>query len=154
MIVDHIKNLTLYESVNPHIKTVLKYLNEVNLFNLPQGKTEIDGKNVYVLRESYFPKEEKDCYFEGHENYLDIQLVLKGKEAIGYKYKYSNNIEVKEVIVEKDVTKYDVIDYTKVVLTQDLFALVLPDDLHMPKLKLDDSEHVEKIVFKLKVKGE
>lgn len=154
MIVDHIKNLSKYKTLNPHIETIISFMEKKDLHDLPQGKTIIN-EDVYVIRESYEPREEKDCYFEGHKNYLDIQYVLKGKEAIGYKH-----INDKEILItdpynpDKDVTKYNIKEYTKVILTDGLFALVNPEDLHMPKLSIENSKFVEKIVFKLKVKGE
>lgn len=156
MIVDHIKNLKLYQDFNENIKTVLKFIESQDLLKLPVGKTVIDGTNVYVIRESYIPRALDLCYFEGHLKYADIQLVLSGKEALGYRFKNND----RDILItdayndEKDVAKYQIKDFTKVVLDGGMFALVNPDDLHMPKLALEDSSYVEKIVFKIKVKGE
>ncbi len=156
MIVDHMSNLKLYQDFNPHIKMVMRFIETNDLFKLPLGKTVIDESNVYVIRESYEPRALDLCYFEGHEKYADIQLVLSGKEALGYRFKNNDD----DIVVtdpyddQKDVAKYQITDFTKVVLEDGMFALVNPDDLHMPKLKLDDSRQVEKIVFKIKVKGE
>ena len=122
---------------------------------LSPGKTVIDDE-VYVLRESYDPRPIEECYFEGHKNYADIQLVLKGKEALGYHHKGDlKDVKITEPYNEvKDVEKYEIKNFTRVILEDNMFALVNPDDLHMPKLKIEDSKFVEKVVFKIKVKGE
>ncbi|MBN3490731.1 YhcH/YjgK/YiaL family protein [Acholeplasma equirhinis] len=156
MIVDHISNLKKYVSLNPNIKTVVEFMLKTDLKSLPNGKTVIEGDEVYVLRESYDPRPLDQCYFEGHKNYADIQLVLSGKEALGYHHKGDlKGIKITSPYdALKDVEKYEIEDFTKVILEDSMFALVNPEDLHMPKLKLQDSRFVEKVVFKIKVKGE
>lgn len=152
MIVDHISNLALYQTMNKNIDSVIDFIKNNDLLKLPSGKTVIN-ESVYVLRESYDPRPLESCYFEGHKKYLDIQLVLSGKEAIGYHYKDSSS----DIVVTdhyddvKDVEKYQINHFTEVILTKGMFAYVEPRDLHMPKLKVKDSEFVEKIVFKVKV---
>ncbi len=153
MIVDHLSHLKNYSSVNPYIKDVVEFMKQQDLNKLPLGRHEIN-EHVFVIRESYEPKPESECYFEGHEQYADIQIVLSGKEAIGYCYKdKSNDIVVTQpYLEEKDVAKYHISNFTPIHLSQGMFALVYPQDLHMPKLSVKDSSHVEKVVFKIKVK--
>ncbi|CCV64201.1 conserved hypothetical protein [Alteracholeplasma palmae J233] len=154
MIVDKIKNLDYYASIHPNFKKVVEYIKNNDLLALAPGKHEVDGKEVYLLREDYNPRPLEECYFEGHQNYADIQLVLEGFEYIGY-----HNVDNKDNVVvtapynpEKDVEKYDIKHFVKVYLNQDMFALVLPQDLHMPKLTTECHTSVKKAVFKVKIK--
>src|SRR5690606_34050086 len=146
MIVDHISNLKKYEKLNPNIRVVVDFMSKTDLIKLPPGKTIID-EEVYVIRESYEPRDLDLCYFEGHKNYADIQLVLSGREALGYHYKGDlKDVKVTEPYNEsKDFEKYEIKDFTRVVLEDGMFALVNPWDLHMPKLKIEDSRFVEKV---------
>lgn len=152
MIVDKLKNLKQYAAINPHIQTVLDYLDKTDVLSLPSGKHDIDGKNVWVMRESYQPRSLDKCYFEGHENYLDIQIVLKGFEYIGYHNIDNDGIAITDAYnAEKDVAKYQIKHFVKIYLNEGMFALVLPQDLHMPKLATECASDVEKLVFKVKV---
>ncbi len=153
MIVDHISNLKRYSSINPLINDVIEFISKEDLLKLPLGRTDIN-QHAYVIRESYNPKPVNECYFEGHEKYADIQVVLSGVEAIGYRFKESSkDIEITQnYLEEKDVTKYQIKNFTSVILSEGMFALVYPQDLHMPKIKIVEGSHVEKVVFKIKVK--
>jgi len=152
MIVDKIKNLHLYKNVNPQIEKIIKFLENVDFEKLNNGKNEIDGSNLWVLKEEYIPRPLSECYFERHQNYADIQLVLEGSEYIGY-----HNIDNQGMVITdpynelKDVEKAQIDSFDKVTLNDGMFALVLPDDWHMPKLNCGNQGLVKKLVFKLKV---
>ncbi|MDO9630094.1 MAG: YhcH/YjgK/YiaL family protein [Acholeplasmataceae bacterium] len=151
MIVDHLDNLDQCTFLNPNISMVVAYIKHTDLLNLPQGKTVILDDEIFVLRETYQPRELSECFFEGHLKYLDIQIVLKGSEYIGYSNKQNKGITITEVYnLDKDIEKYQVTDFTRVHLYEGIFALLTPDDLHMPKLKKENNEIIEKIVFKIK----
>lgn len=152
MIVDKIENLKLYESVNRNIKTVLDYISSNDLFDIKPGKYEIDGKEVYLIRESYNSRGLEECYFEGHLNYIDIQIVLSGNEFFGYINKNEPNVKVTSSYnPDKDLEKYEVDEFTKIILNDNMFALVFPQDLHLGKLINKTTSLVEKAVFKIKV---
>lgn len=152
MIVDHLSNLNLYQSIHPMLNIIKEYIKENDLFQLPQGKTEIMGSNLFVLRETYDSKKESECFFEGHMHYGDLQLVLSGTESIGFYSKKNGKFEISAPYLEqKDIEKYNVSSYTQVILSPGMFAIVFPDDLHMPKLMVESSSVIEKIVFKFKL---
>lgn len=153
MIVDKLKNLEAYVSIHPNFKTALDFIKKNDLSKLEPGKYEIDGKEVYMMRDDYEPRSLEKCFFEGHQNYADIQIVLEGFEYLGY-----HNIDNKEGVVttdaynpEKDVEKYQIEEFTKLYLNNDMFAIVLPQDLHMPKLATEKQSFVKKAVFKIKM---
>jgi biofilm protein TabA len=152
MIVDHVSNLKQYIAIHPLIKIIMEYIREHDLFGLPSGKTEIMGNDLYVLRETYLSKKASECIFEGHLIYGDVQLVIQGSESIGYRYKGQKGYQILvPYLAEKDIEKYQIESFTQVLLHEGMFAIVLPDDLHMPKLMHETSENIEKIVFKFKL---
>jgi YhcH/YjgK/YiaL family protein len=152
MIVDHLSNIEKYRGISPNFDLAIDYIKTHQLIDIDLGRTEISGQNLYLLRDSYVPKGIHSCYFEGHKNYADIQIVLKGYEYIGYCYKGSSGVTVKTPYQQdKDVEKYEIIDFTKVFLHEQMFVIVFPDDLHMPKLAKDFGIQVEKAVFKVKL---
>lgn len=150
MIVDRLDNLKLYESVNRNLKDVINYIENTDLYKLEVGKYKLNDE-VNIIRESYNTRHFEECYFEGHQKYLDLQIVLTGKEYFGYKNNKDSNINITQPYnEEKDIEKYQANEFTKVILTDNMFALVFPQDLHLGKLIFDNSQKVEKVIFKIK----
>ena len=48
------------------------------------GKYEIDGKDVYASVVEYTTIPWEEAKFEAHENYTDIQYMIKGTELMSY----------------------------------------------------------------------
>ena len=152
MIVGHLEELKRYQDLNPNLKEAINYIEHHDLLKCPLGKTEIKGSDILILRESYQARPLSECFFEGHIQYLDLQIVLKGVEYFGYYPKDGSGIEVIEAYnVDKDIEKYQINDFTKVILSEGMFAIVFPKDLHMPKLEKEKNTTVEKAVFKIKL---
>ncbi len=152
MIIGKVEDFFAVKFENENINKAFEFIKTHDLLNLPEGKTIIDGDNLWVNRSSYVGKNIEDCKLESHEKYLDLQLVIKGKEGMGYVDKARYGIEVTLPYDEKkDKANYkgelDGIIY----LHDHQFALVWPNDLHMPLIKAND-EMIEKAVFKIKIK--
>lgn len=71
-----------YTGFHHNLDTALSYLSSHNLNELPLGRTEVDGNQVFinVMEASAAPSAEKE--FEIHKNYMDIQIDLAGTEII------------------------------------------------------------------------
>jgi len=152
MIVDHIKNIEIYRHMHPNLAKAVDYIKDHDLLSIPLGRHEIDGSNVFLLRDSYEPKGIELCFFEGHQKYLDIQIVLKGCEYFGYHHLGNQGYKVTSpYLSEKDIEKYEIKDFSKIILSENMFTIVTPEDLHMPKLVMIPGITVEKAVFKVKI---
>ena len=151
MIVDHISNLHKYVSLNPNIQTVVDYISQTDLDALLGTHVISDG--VKLIRENYIPKPLQECYFEAHKLYGDIQLVLDGAEIFGYLEKDDLKFKLTDpYLPEKDVLKGQSLGYfSTVLLTKGMFAMVLKEELHMPKLSNGLQNEVKKAVFKIKL---
>jgi len=154
MIVDHITSIKFLNLTGNFLKAV-EFLANTNLAQLPDAKgVQIDGDNVYYTKETYLTKPEAECKWEAHAQYADIQIVIKGKEIFGYSNRNQTNLEVlSEYDSKKDIVFYKDIDtYTNVLLTDGMFVIAFPDDLHLPKKQADNtSTEVSKIVVKVKL---
>ncbi len=150
MVLDHAINLHLYRDLYPGISMAIDYIQTHNLSELPVGRHDIIGDEVFVLIQEYSPKEIKACKLETHRQYIDIQLVVTGSESIGYKY--NHNLKIAEgYSIEKDVTFYDE-NCDLMSLSEKMFAIFFPHDAHMPGVDINASETVKKAVIKVKVK--
>lgn len=151
MIVGNLKEIARYKGISKNIDTAIDFVLNNDLINLPIGKSEIDGKNVYYMRQSYTCKDISECVSESHNNYIDLQIVLSGCEGFAYTHINHPSLSVKiPYNPEKDVTKYDGCDEFMMPLTANMYALVFPEDVHKPTIKCDDSV-VEKLVIKIKL---
>ena len=147
MIVSKIKDLNRYKGLNNNLDTAIDYILKNDLSNLKYGRNEVDNDNVFINKFSYTGAEEIDSFFEGHKNYLDIHIVLSGSEYLGYA-DVSELTQVTEYDAANDFMKFEgnVKNYIK--LEKNDLAITFPEDIHMPKLKVND-EKIEKVVCKV-----
>lgn len=139
MIVGKLKDIKRYKGLSKNIDTAIDYVLTHDLLALPKGKTSIDGNAVYVNRDTYVARPLEECFFENHEHYLDLQIVLKGKESFGYTDLSNPSLVVTTPYnQEKDVTKYAATNDTVYFVLEEGFALVYPEDVHLAKAKVDD----------------
>ena len=137
-------------SYSKNLCKVFAFIKEHDLLSLPLGKTVIDGDEVYVNRQEYVGKKFEDAKIEGHDKYLDLQLVLKGVEGMGYVDKRKPGLVATPYDAVKDRTNYEGELDGIINLSNNFFALVYPNDLHKPCIKVND-EKIQKAVFKIKI---
>ena len=103
------------------------------------------------MLQKYYSKDPKEARFETHNNYLDIQYVVKGKECLEIAPK--TIMEVTEIYdPERDVEFYkDVENATKIVLTDGAYVIIYPTDAHKPGMCVGESSEVKKIVAKIRI---
>ena len=152
MIVGKLVDLYRYKGISKNIDTAIDYIQNNDLMALPKGKTIVDGDNVYINRDTYVARPLEECFFENHKKYIDIQIVLKGQEVIGYTHITNPDLKVTTPYnPDKDVTKYNYNPKGAVFFTlEEGFALVYTEDAHLAKCKAND-EIVEKVVVKVKI---
>lgn len=147
MIHDKLENLERYKDLHPRFERAIEFLRSADLEELPTGRHLIDGENLFVSVSEYTTKEQG--YLEGHREYVDIQLITKGTENIGY-VKLSSQ-KIKELYdIAKDIAFYfGECEYLTLIPGE--FAIFFPEDLHMPGLMKDKTSEVRKIVVKIRV---
>ena len=148
MIIGKLKDLEKYIGLSSDIDFAIKYVLNTDLINLKEGK-HILNDNVFVSRQSYFGKENASA--ESHKKYIDLQIVVKGVEKIGYADILNDTVVVKTPYdCENDIAFYDVIDETIYEMTDSSFAVIFPEDIHRPGVKVNE-EMIEKVVVKIKI---
>ena len=132
MILDHLNNSHLYEGMHPLFKKAFDYLKKHDLSQVEPGKLELDGDKLYLNIQNPDGKTPEAARLEAHRKYIDIQVLLKGKEAMGWK----QLAECKEVTTEyneaKDVEFYAGLGSTQVELQEGEFCIFFPGDTHAP----------------------
>ncbi|MDU1568172.1 MAG: YhcH/YjgK/YiaL family protein [Clostridium sp.] len=149
MIVGKLKDLNRYKGLNQNLDKAIDYIYSANLYDLKIGKNYIDNENIFINRFNYIGQKEFDCFFEGHKNYLDIHIILNGKEKLGYS-DISELNQVSKYDLENDFIKFEGPIKNYIDLKAGDFVITFPEDIHMPKISIND-ETIEKIVCKVLV---
>jgi YhcH/YjgK/YiaL family protein len=148
MIIDKIENAKLYFGINERITKALKFLLTEDLLNIKEGKHEIAGDDIYVLINVYDTKNPSDSNLEAHRKFIDIQYVVSGSELIGLAT-LKEQKPSKEYDEKKDYLLFKE-DCSFMKLEQGMFAILFPDDLHMPGIKISKPAKVKKVVIKVR----
>ena len=150
MIIDSLDNAHKYFSVHPYFQKAFAYLRDTDLEQTEPGKYDIDDNK---LRAIFFNKKgmsaaESILHFECHDQHIDIQFCIHGKETMGWKPRASCLAQKGEYNPEKDVLFYNDVPDTYFGLTDGQFAIFFPEDVHAPMI--GDAE-IKKVVIKVKI---
>lgn len=151
MIFDNMKNYELYCGCHKNFKKGFEFIEKAIAENLPVGKYEIDGKELYASVQEYNSKLPQDGKFEGHQNYIDIQYVVWGVEVIEVA-DISKAVSKAPYNPEKDVEFYEDINLAhKCIIEAGEYGIFFDHDIHKPGLAFNESAPVKKIVVKVKI---
>ncbi len=148
MIIDSLSNAKKYFALNPRFEKAFNFLMSNDLTKLEEKKYEIDGKEVfatYMVRQGLAPEAAKH---EAHDNYIDIQVCVSGKESFGWSNRADCKNEKDAYNPEKDIIFYADKPDTFVEIKPGQFAIFFPEDVHMP---LVGNGEIKKVVAKVKV---
>ena len=120
--------------------------------DVAKGRIPIQGEEIFALVSGYASRPPSEALFEAHRSYVDIQVVLLGREGCEW--------SPEETLVPEipfDPTK-DVAFYRRpsqgpgrVELVPGTFVVFFSQDAHMPGLIAGDRpEQIKKVVVKIK----
>ncbi len=138
MIIDTISNASIYYPLSRHLETALHYLQQTDFSSLRPGKYEIDGPFIYATIQESFTKPIEQGFWESHRKYIDIHYVIEGIEQIGYTS--TNQLKTTRYDEEKDFQAFEEEKEKKgsfYTLTPGTFAVMMPQDAHMPGIALE-----------------
>ena len=128
----------------------LDYLKPTDFSKMEIGKYEIDGPAMYALVQEYQtqPKEFKKA--EAHVKYIDVQYVYNGSEIVGYSPADPAAEVLENLVDKKDMITYkSVPDETSVILTEGMYAILFPGEIHRPQCNYIRETKVRKVVVKV-----
>lgn len=147
MIVDHISQIEKYRQLGVGFSEGIDFILEHPAETLLDGRYEISA-NVYMLLNSYQTKPEAECFFEAHQERIDLQLMIQGDEAV--RWAPVGALRRTESFSDRDLYKYagngEIFP-----LVQHSFMIMFPSDAHMPSIMVgEESELVRKLVLKIR----
>jgi biofilm protein TabA len=149
MIIDSLENAGRYTSIHPLFAEAFEYIKTLDLKNAEIGKTDLsDGLKIIVAEKVGMKQEESVAKFECHNQNIDIQLCISGKEQMGWKPRQSCSSAKGEYNAEKDVLFYNDAPDMFFELTDNQFAIFFPEDVHAPMI---GDEVIKKLIVKVKI---
>lgn len=147
MITDKTENIDIYNNIPQQAKEFIKNLSK----NINPGRYEI-SVNDYANVEIYTTKTLENAKYEAHNSYIDIQILLSGKEKIYYRDRENLNINI-PYNSEKDIVFYsDKVYGNYIQLDGSNFVMLFPHEAHAPQITASEkSEEVIKVVLKIKL---
>ena len=150
MIYDHIKNIGLYKGLSPALDVALDFIAGARL-PMDIGTTLLPH-GVKAIVSEYETKERNPKGYEAHLKYADVQFLLAGSE----------HLRCCPLPLLTPATDYDEASDCRFYVDQPgsgfalrlgsgYFAVVFPDDAHMPQLAVGEPEWVKKVVVKVPV---
>jgi YhcH/YjgK/YiaL family protein len=150
MVIDHLDNAGSYFGLGVRLAAGLRYLQETDLQSLAPGRYEIEGRSLFALVFEYQTKPREAAFWEAHRQYIDIQYVHSGVELIGYAPialmecgPYDEGKDLLRAAGEGEFLE----------LRAGFFAVLGPQDAHMPGIVRVEPQTVKKVVVKVAVDG-
>ena len=147
MIVDSFDYIACYKGLHPNLDKAIDWLNSHTLDALENGKTIIDGENVFVNVMDADLRDADGAAFEYHRRYADLQIDITGGE--GWGYTNESGEEVGEYTV--DCGFQDSASVVSGALGEGRFVLFFPGELHRPGVEMPGCDRVRKAVVKIKM---
>lgn len=147
LVSDRIDKSVLTERVN----SAVNYVKSLDCNNLPVGKKIVVNENFFYTVQSYDTKDESECRLESHRRYIDIQMMISGRERLDF-------VDISRLTLQEQYDEdHDVffwnapLNMSSTILSKGSCIVLYPESAHRGAVKINDSEHVLKIVGKVKV---
>ena len=150
MITGKLKEIDKTHLFNPVIKMAIKDI-MANMDSALSGcsRREIMGEDLYWYSKNCGNCKCRETVPEFHEQFIDIELVLKGRETIGYSENNQYDTITDDHILDQDVAYVDgVPDEKYLSLEEGDFAIFFPGDVHRACYK-PDGERIYKAVIRI-----
>lgn len=129
------------------IQECLEYARAHDLASFENGRHDIDGERLFVNIVEYTTVSAKERFWEAHRKYLDIHLMLRGKEQIDLNF--ISNMEQKEYVETDDFLPMEGEKNSLVILREGDFLVCYPEDGHRTAVAADKPQKIKKAIFKV-----
>jgi biofilm protein TabA len=150
MVIDRIVNCGRYEALHANLGKAFAFIREFLVNPLPAGRYEIGGGDIFALVQAYETMPAGQKKWESHQKYMDVQFVASGMETMCWAPTGALDPSG-DYNPDRDFQGYLENPSTALRITEGLFAILWPEDIHKPGCVLDAACPVVKIVVKVKL---
>ena len=146
MIIDNIKNASLYYCLHPRLEKAFDFLQTIDFDSCKEGSIEVNEDKIKLIISHNELKDEIDSPLEAHRRYFDIHIPISQDESFGWRSLKSIKKEVDDYDSEKDFELFDEKPSTYLTVESGEFIIFFADDAHAP---LIGKGELKKIIFKI-----
>jgi len=152
MIFDRLENCWRYEALHAHFAAAFAFLKKATEEQLPVGRYELDGENLFAMVQEYQTLAADKSRMEGHRRYIDIQYLIRGNEKIEV-IPLSKGTPTVPYSEERDVGFFeDAESPVSLPIGAGEYAILWPEDLHKPGMMQGNAPTlVKKVVVKIRI---
>ena len=150
MLSDAIEHRDCYRGISPRLDAALDFLAEQDPADFHEHAVEIDGRDIFAMFQEYETGPATGKEYEAHRQYIDIQYVVMGEETI----RVANIAALqssKAYDAGSDAEMFGLLKGTELHLRAGDFAILFPQDAHLPRLPENAPTRVRKIVVKVRL---
>ena len=136
------------EILHPLFKLLFDYVKSCDLFCAQLGRIELDGDNLYIMNSEVDAIPQEKQVLELHHQYIDVHILLEGRERIGWKVTDDLTQEVKAYSSDGDCALYGDAPSMWGDLLPGQFVIVYPEDAHAPCI---GEGKIRKLIAKVKL---
>jgi YhcH/YjgK/YiaL family protein len=143
--------LELYAKLNKNFGKIFEIAKKA-MTDIPAvGRYEVDGDDCFYMIQEYDTKEPSRARYETHDNYIDIQIILRGEEEIRFETPDKLSTET-EYNPDKDIAFQHMTDeYDSVRLVSGELSIIFTKEPHAPSLSTANGQsHVIKLIAKVR----
>lgn len=139
-----------YKKYPAAIQKAVEYVKSHDFTKMEPGIYEIEGKDIYASVFDAFTEPAAQRNPESHKEYLDVQYLVSGEEALGFTI-LKEEYEIAEYSQEKDLIFYKAVkDEGFIQSRPGCFCVFYPTDIHRPQCAVGEPMQVRKVVVKVK----
>lgn len=147
MLYDTLENLNQYRGMFENLDKAIDFIENNDLAELPLGRTDIDGDDVYVNVTELETLPAEGRHYETHSRYMDLQTDIEGMELCEVTL---GDVEaVQEYSEEEDYALWDGNTCAALVLDDTRFAVFMVEEAHLPGIRAEGCDKVKKAIFKI-----
>ena len=134
MILGSINNASTYLTITPRFRQAFDFIKNNDLSNMESGKIMLDGDNLFITIAEPTGKKAEEAKLEAHKKYIDIQIILRGQETMGWSAIENCIHEIDSYNADKDIVFYTDKPSAYITVNEGEFVIFFPEDGHAPAI--------------------
>ena len=149
MIFDSIYNYKNYIGY-PELYDVLSFLANLKEGELVKPNTVLIPDRIFCNLVKFVSKQEKECKYEAHKKYIDVHMIIEGKESIDVSF--CDDMQIKSFDENRDFMELTGEEKATVnLINKGDFLICYPEDAHRTAIICQQSQTIKKAIFKIKL---
>jgi YhcH/YjgK/YiaL family protein len=139
MVLDDLRNAKRYFDLHAGFRAGFDFLARTDLRGLECGKYELAGDRLFALMNRDPGRGHAGARLEAHRKYIDIQLLVDGREEIGWRPTSECSELTDPYSDERDIMFFADRPHAWIALPAGKFMIFYPEDAHAPLAATGDN---------------